>query len=101
MGKPIVPPKPSPGAYRHDLDRDDAASTSSAILMDNIDYPDSDLPAYEDVPTASSPTPSGNHEPQSYVGLLRDRRRYCVHLLNLSLKILHPPNPASLTFVPG
>ena len=71
MGKPM-PQMPSPGVDRHDLDRDDAASTSSAILMDNIDYPDSDLPAYEDVLLASSPpTPASNQEPQSYVGLLR------------------------------
>ena len=51
MGK-LIPPKPSPGGYRDDLDRDDAASTSSAVLLDDIDCPDSDLPAYEDVPTA-------------------------------------------------
>lgn len=53
MGKPM-PPKPSPGAYR-DV---------------NIDYPDSDLPAYEDVPTvptSSRRTPAQLQEPQSYL----------------------------------
>lgn len=72
MGKPMLP-KPSPGVYRDDLDRDDAASTSSAVLMDDIDYPDSDLPAYEDVPTvptSSRPTPAQLQEPQSYAGFL-------------------------------
>jgi hypothetical protein len=49
MGKPALPP-PQPGAYRDDPDRDDAASTSSAVLMGDIDYPDEALPAYTDAP---------------------------------------------------
>ena len=48
MGKPIHS-KPTLGVYRDEPDRDDAASTSSAVLMEDIDYPDADLPAYEDV----------------------------------------------------
>ena len=72
MGKPMLP-KHSPGVYRDDPDRDDAASTSSAVLMDDIDYPDSDLPAYEDVQTSSRPTEAPLQEPQSYAGFLRER----------------------------
>ena len=71
MGKPMLP-KPSLGIHRDDFDRDDAASTSSAVLMDDIDYPDFP-PAYEDVPTvptSSRPTPAQLQEPQSYAGLL-------------------------------
>ena len=66
MGKPLLS-KPTPGAYRDAPDRDDAASTSSAVLMDDIDYSDADPPAYEDVATTSTPTPARNQEPQSYV----------------------------------
>ena len=36
MGKPI-PLKSSPGVYRDDPDRDDAASTSPALLMDDVE----------------------------------------------------------------
>lgn len=72
MGKPMLP-KPSPGVYRDDPDRDDAASTSSAVLMEDIDYPDSELPAYEDVATTSRPPPARNQEPQSYAVFLRER----------------------------
>jgi len=64
MGKAIPPPAT---LYRDDPDRDDAASTSSAILLETIDYPDSAPPAYEDVPNSSRPEPLSVHEPQSYV----------------------------------
>lgn len=69
MGKPMLP-EPSSGVC--DLERDDAASTSSAFLMDDIDYPDSELPAYEDVLAGSRPTPALVREPQSYAGFLED-----------------------------
>lgn len=72
MGKPI-PPKPLPGVYRDDPNRDDAASTSSAVLMDDMDYPDSDLPAYEDVRATPRPTLARNQEAQSYADFLRER----------------------------
>jgi len=40
--------------YRDEPDRDDAASTSSAVLLGDFDsFPDEALPAYED--TASQP----------------------------------------------
>lgn len=35
--------------------------------MDDMDYPDSDLPAYEDVPATPRPTPARNQEAQSYL----------------------------------
>lgn len=53
--------------YRDDPDRDDAASTSSAVLLEDIDFPDEDLPAYEDTPSvvteASSAIPAPNGDP--------------------------------------
>ena len=48
MGKPTLP-NPSPGVYRDDPDCDDAAPAPSVVLLNDIDYLDSDLPAYEDV----------------------------------------------------
>ena len=47
MGKPTS--QPPPVIYRDEPDRDDAASTSSAVSMDTMGYPEADLPAYEDV----------------------------------------------------
>jgi hypothetical protein len=53
--------------YRDDPDRDDAASTSSAVLLGDINFPDEDLPAYEDTPSvvteASSAIPARNADP--------------------------------------
>jgi len=53
--------------YRDDPDRDDAASTSSAVLLGDIDFPDEDLPAYEDTPSAildtASAAPVHNADP--------------------------------------
>lgn len=66
MGK-ITGSKPPPGVYRDDPDRDDAASTSSAVLMEDVEYPDSDLPAYQDVPPVAGTAQSQYHETQSYV----------------------------------
>lgn len=38
--------------YRDEPDRDDAASTSSAVLLGDFDsFPDEALPAYEDTPS--------------------------------------------------
>jgi len=49
MGK-LMTPRPPPGVYRDEPDRDDAASTSSAVLLEDVGgYSDADLPAYEDV----------------------------------------------------
>lgn len=48
MGKLMTPRLPH-GVYRDEPDRDDAASTSSAVLLEDVGYPDADLPAYEDV----------------------------------------------------
>ena len=39
-----------PGVYRDDPDRDDAASTSSAVLLEDIEYPEDELPPYTDEP---------------------------------------------------
>ncbi|KAH8652715.1 hypothetical protein BGZ60DRAFT_387661 [Tricladium varicosporioides] len=45
----------TPGVYRDEPDRDDAASMSSAVLLGDIDsFPDEELPAYEDHPSSSS-----------------------------------------------
>ncbi|KAG0650000.1 hypothetical protein D0Z07_3938 [Hyphodiscus hymeniophilus] len=58
MGKPTQPHQP--GVYRDDPDRDDAASTSSAVLLGDIDYPDEELPSYTDEPNAfTTPIPGG------------------------------------------
>ena len=66
MGKK-VDFKPPPGVYRDDPDRDDAASTSSAVLLDEIEESaEPGLPAYEDVP-ALRPAGSQESEPISYV----------------------------------
>jgi hypothetical protein len=60
MGKPSLQP-PQPGVYRDDPDRDDAASTSSAVLMGDIDYPDEELPSYTDEPNVGdAPVPTGH-----------------------------------------
>jgi hypothetical protein len=49
--KGLVAPQNQPGVYRDDPDRDDAASSSSAVLLEDIDYPpDEELPAYSDEP---------------------------------------------------
>jgi hypothetical protein len=50
MGSSKGPSLPhQPGAYRDDPDRDDAASTSSAVLLGEIDgLPEEDLPSYTD-----------------------------------------------------
>jgi hypothetical protein len=53
MGKPKVAPPP-PSVYRDNPIIDDAASTSSAVLLDDIDgFPEEELPAYTDEPVAS------------------------------------------------
>ncbi|PQE05485.1 ABC transporter protein [Rutstroemia sp. NJR-2017a BBW] len=53
MGKPKVAPPP-PSVYRDNPIMDDAASTSSAVLLDDIDgFPEEELPAYTDEPVAS------------------------------------------------
>ena len=61
MGKPSVKPY-QPGVYRDDPDRDDAASTSSAVLLGDIDFPDEELPSYTDEPESNAgvaPLPGG------------------------------------------
>ncbi|KAL8762348.1 MAG: hypothetical protein Q9203_007151 [Teloschistes exilis] len=65
MGK-MTGSKPPPGFYRDDPNRDDAASTSSAVLMEDVEYPDADLPAYQDVPPVAGKAQSQYHETQSY-----------------------------------
>ena len=40
--------------------------------MNDMDYPDSFLPAYEDVLAGSRPTPALVREPHSYAGFLED-----------------------------
>ncbi len=64
MGK-TTSVQPPPRLYRDDPDRDDAASTSSAVPLggvniqnDNYHDIDAELPAYEDV--ANLPTISGS-----------------------------------------
>jgi hypothetical protein len=62
MGKAPIQPY-QPGVYRDDPDRDDAASTSSAVPMDEMDYPEDELPAYTDEPVR--PHAHGPSTPQS------------------------------------
>lgn len=68
MGKSL-PTKPAPGVYRDEPDRDDAASTSSAVLMEDIDHPKLDLPAYEDAVLLEriGQNADGDEEPQAYL----------------------------------
>ena len=63
MGKAKPDTRPPPGVYRDEPDRDDAASTSSAVPLGRVDphdndedndFPDAELPAYENVPSLSS-----------------------------------------------
>lgn len=63
-----MPSKSTPRVYR-DEPGDDAASTSSAVLMQDIDYPEAALPAYEEVVASESIGRSTTHEPepQSYL----------------------------------
>jgi len=51
----VKPSAVQPGVYRDDPDRDDAASTSSAVLLDHIDYSNEELPAYSDEPNEIVP----------------------------------------------
>ena len=58
MGKTTTH-NPGPPAYRDEPDHAETASMSSAVLLDDVDsFPDEDLPAYTDLPSAS--TPSGS-----------------------------------------
>jgi hypothetical protein len=51
----IAPQPHVAGVYRDEPDRDDAASTSSAVLLDDVEsYPEDELPAYTDLPESSS-----------------------------------------------
>lgn len=60
MGKATVVPPP-PRVYRDNPIVDDAASTSSAVLLDNIEgFSDEELPPpYTDEPVAAVPTEHG------------------------------------------
>ena len=66
MGR-SVPSKLAPGVYRDEPDRDDAASTSSAVFLEDIDQLEAGLPAYEDVVAQerSKPYPGDEHEPKA------------------------------------
>lgn len=69
MGKPKIA-LPQPSVYRDTPVVDDAASTSSAVLLDDIDgYPDEELPAYTD-----DPMPSASHERPGSLPLLLPSR---------------------------
>ncbi len=73
MGKPKSGVKPPPNAYsnyRDEPGRDDAAFTSSAVPMSDIEYPEEEtpltegfpedqLPAYSDVPALSVTSSEG------------------------------------------
>ena len=99
MGKK-VDSRPAPGVYRDDPDRNDAASTSSAVLMEDVDYPDSELPAYEDVPAAVGSMQSRYQATQSYVILPTMLRSYTMAELTTSLKIPYPPQPSQFAPIP-
>ncbi|TVY84240.1 hypothetical protein LSUE1_G002926 [Lachnellula suecica] len=53
--------------YRDEPERDDAASMSSAVLLGDIDFPDEELPAYEDTPSQSSYMPNTSATPSHNV----------------------------------
>jgi hypothetical protein len=49
--------------YRDEPDRDDEASTSSAVLLGDFDsFPDEALPAYEDTPSQPAFVPASSAE---------------------------------------
>ena len=97
MGKQLDSRAPA-GVYRDDPDRDDAASTSSAVPMGDMEYPDSDLPAYEDVPATMGPTESHYPETQSYLGL--EILVSSCDSANKSLKIPHSSCASPLSPLP-
>lgn len=72
MGSSKIAPQPYRGAaYRDDPDRDDAGSTSSAVLLDDIEaYPDEELPAYTDLPDTSSSVSKTTPAPRPNGGLV-------------------------------
>lgn len=66
MAKRLPPSGQS--VYTDYPDRDDAASTSSAVLMnDIIDYPEAAPPPYEDTPTSLQSNSSDPRELVAYV----------------------------------
>jgi len=61
--------------YRDEPDRDDAASTSSAVLLGDFDsFPDEALPAYEDTPSQPTFVPVSSSE----ASVLHDWNLYAV-----------------------
>lgn len=74
MGNPKLTARPPPVIYRDEPDRADTASTSSAVLLSDIEYPEEEtplrdtfpedeLPAYSDV--ARNPQVSPQRDPIS------------------------------------
>jgi len=58
MGKTTAH-NPGPPAYRDEPDHAETASMSSAVLLDDVEsFPDEELPAYTDIPSASTPSAS-------------------------------------------
>jgi hypothetical protein len=48
---------PQPAVYRDDPDYAETASMASAVLLGDVDFPDEELPSYEDTPSQSSLLP--------------------------------------------
>ena len=110
MGRAKMTSKPPPGVYRDEPDRDDAASTSSAVsLRDHVEMEDEDLPPYTDNPDveignpgeASELVESGadtwthnDHKGSTFTQLSHTRTTDPVALLRYIIReAAHPPRP--------
>jgi hypothetical protein len=61
--------QPPPAVYRDEPDYAETASMASAVLLDDVDFPDEELPAYEDAPSQSAVVPRpaiSSNAPGSY-----------------------------------
>lgn len=57
MGHSKGAAQPPPAVYRDDPDYAETASMASAVLLDEVDFPDEELPSYEDTPSQSALIP--------------------------------------------
>lgn len=58
MGYNKKDPQPPAGVYRDDPDYAETASMASAVLLDDVDFPEDELPSYEETPLQSALLPA-------------------------------------------
>lgn len=67
----VIPQSLKAAVARDEPDRDDAASSSSAVLLDNMEaYPEDELPAYSDLPESSYSKPKPAPVPRPNGGVV-------------------------------